>query len=67
MKHSPLPLAVMYFIIGVSFTFFGIESAQGTLWNFFTVSLAIFATFNFAITIRLVALHIHVKRTKKKK
>ncbi|WP_182201533.1 YdiK family protein [Paraliobacillus salinarum] len=62
MRNSPLALAVMYFIIGSSFTFFGIESAEGTLWNFFTVLLATFATFNFAIAIRLVALHIHVKR-----
>ncbi|CQR47437.1 hypothetical protein BN1058_01750 [Paraliobacillus sp. PM-2] len=66
MRNSPLSLAMMYFIIGALFTLFGIESAQDTLWNFFTVLLAIFATFNFAVTIRLISLHIRVKNTQKK-
>ncbi|WP_321200821.1 YdiK family protein [Saccharococcus caldoxylosilyticus] len=47
--------------MGVLFTYLSIQSAKDTIWNFFTIFLAILATLDFGAAIRLFALHFRNK------
>ncbi|GGM39535.1 hypothetical protein GCM10011351_27130 [Paraliobacillus quinghaiensis] len=62
MRFSPLVMATVYFLVGVAFTYFGIQSIEDTVWNMMTILMAIFATFDFAISFRLIRLHIRIKK-----
>lgn len=65
MRASPLFMAMLYFFIGALFTYLAIQSVEDTIWNWTTVILSIVATFDFAISIRLIGLHIRIKNSKK--
>ncbi|MFD2360606.1 YdiK family protein [Saccharococcus thermophilus] len=43
--------------MGILFTYLSVQSAKDTIWNFFTIVLAILATLDFGAAIRLFALH----------
>lgn len=66
MKTSPLFMAFLYFAMGVAFTYIAAQAAEETVWNAMTVILAIVATFNIAVAIRLYNLHNKIKNAKKK-
>ncbi|GGC97360.1 hypothetical protein GCM10007216_30170 [Thalassobacillus devorans] len=66
MRTSPLFMAFLYFIMGVVFTYIAAQSVDDTIWNFITIFLAILATFDFAVSIRLFNLHIRLKNSNKK-
>ncbi|BDG49017.1 MULTISPECIES: YdiK family protein [Parageobacillus] len=57
MKGSPLQFALFYFLMGILFTYLSIQSADETIWNFFTIVLAILATLDFGTAIRLLVLY----------
>ncbi|MFC4181918.1 YdiK family protein [Saccharococcus thermophilus] len=57
MKRTPLQFAFFYFLMGILFTYLSVQSAKDTIWNFFTIVLAILATLDFGAAIRLFALH----------
>ena len=66
MRTSPLFMASLYFVMGVVFTSIAVHSVEDTVWNFFTIALAFFATLDFAVSIRLFRLHAKIKKAKKK-
>jgi VanZ family protein len=61
MKRTPLQFAFVYFLMGVLFTYLSIQSAKDTIWNFFTIVLAMLATLDFGAAIRLFAFHFRNK------
>lgn len=66
MKTSPIFMAVLYFGMGVAFTFIATQAVEETIWNATTIILAIVATFNIAVSIRLFNLHLKIKKSKDK-
>ncbi|MBH0231540.1 YdiK family protein [Halobacillus yeomjeoni] len=66
MRTSPLFMAVLYFGMGVAFTFIATQAVEETVWNATTIILAVVATFNIAVSIRLFNLHVRIKNSKKK-
>ncbi|MFC4389348.1 YdiK family protein [Gracilibacillus marinus] len=66
MRFSPLTTAFLYFGLGILFTYIAIQSVEETIFNFFTILLAFFATMDFVLAIRLVRLHRAIKKAQKK-
>ncbi|MBB6454865.1 lysylphosphatidylglycerol synthetase-like protein (DUF2156 family) [Salirhabdus euzebyi] len=66
MRASPLFMALLYFIMGFVFTYIAIQSVEETVWNFTTIILAVVATFDFAVAIRLIGVHMKIKDAKNK-
>ncbi|APC47124.1 DUF4305 domain-containing protein [Virgibacillus halodenitrificans] len=66
MKISPRTMAVIYFAMGIFFTYIAIISAGDTIWNVTTMVLALFATLEIGVGIRLIRLHYRMKNKKKK-
>ncbi|MCP3032581.1 DUF4305 domain-containing protein [Halobacillus sp. A1] len=64
MRASPLTMAAIYFFMGVAFTYIATYSAPESLWNFRTLLPVIIATFNFAVTVRLISIHFKIKQSK---
>ncbi|SIS65224.1 YdiK family protein [Salimicrobium flavidum] len=67
MKASPLLMAYLYIFIGGGFLFVATQSIQDTLWNITTIVLALVATFNIGVGIRLIGLHFYIKNQSDKK
>ncbi|CDQ41461.1 MULTISPECIES: YdiK family protein [Virgibacillus] len=65
MKISPKTMAIIYFIMGVFFTYIAILSVDETIWNVTTMVLAVFATLEIGVSIRLISLHFRLKHKKK--
>lgn len=59
-------MGTLYFFMGVVFSYFAIESGGDTIWNISTIVLAIVATFDFRVSLRLFSLHIKIQNAKKK-
>lgn len=66
MRISPLVSSILYFGLGVLFTYIAIQSVEETVFNFFTILLAFFATVDFVLAIRLLGLHFRIKKAKAK-
>lgn len=62
MKLSPKVAAVIYFAMGILFTFMATKTAGETIWNVPTVLLMVFATFEFGVAIRLTIIHFKLKK-----
>lgn len=45
-------MALLYFILGILFTYMAIQNAQETIWNPITILLAVVATIDFAVGFR---------------
>lgn len=60
-------MALVYFIMGILFTYIATQTATDTIWNISTIILAVIATLEFGVAIRLLRIHIHLKRKNKKK
>lgn len=67
MKFSPKIGAIIYFVMGILFSYVATKTAGETIWNVPTVLLMIFATFEFGIAIRLTSIHFHLKKKNDKK
>ncbi|WP_010529430.1 YdiK family protein [Lentibacillus jeotgali] len=67
MKISPKILGIIYFLLGILFTYVAILSADETIWNFLTMLLAFFATLDFGVSIRMFMIHSKIKKHNKKK
>jgi len=65
MRTSPLNMGFFYFVMGSLFTYLAIESAHGDIWKFSTVILMIVATLDFAVSLRMFALHFKIKKMNK--
>ncbi|HZH61649.1 MAG TPA: YdiK family protein [Metabacillus sp.] len=65
MRTSPLNMGFFYFVMGSLFTYLAIESAHGYIWKFSTVILMIVATLDFAVSLRMFALHFKIKKMNK--
>jgi VIT1/CCC1 family predicted Fe2+/Mn2+ transporter len=65
MKVSPRTMAIIYFLLGIFFIYVAILSAEETIWNVTTIILAIFATFEIGVSIRLMGLYLRIKNNKK--
>ncbi|WP_101844992.1 YdiK family protein [Halobacillus sp. Marseille-P3879] len=64
MRASPLTMAAIYFFMGVAFTYIAARPTSDTIWDFPTLFPAVIATFNFAVTIRLINIHLKIKQKK---
>lgn len=49
-----MKLALFYFIMGIAFTYLAVTSVKDTIWNFTTIILALVATLDFGVCIRLL-------------
>lgn len=58
-------MATIYFIMGILFVYVAVQSASDSGWNFMTVLLAIFATLDFTVGVRLMRTHLKTKKQKK--
>ncbi len=65
-RISPLVMGVIYFLMGILFTYLAIGSAKETVWNFSTIILMLVATFDFGVAIRMFLLHKKIKDVTKK-
>ncbi|TGB01493.1 YdiK family protein [Halobacillus salinus] len=67
MRTSPLFMAFLYFGMGIAFTYIASQAAVETIWNATTIVLAVLATFNIAVSIRLTRLHMKLSQQKNDK
>ncbi|PEA55554.1 hypothetical protein CON64_06405 [Bacillus pseudomycoides] len=54
MRNSPFVMATLYFLLGCIFTYLAITSVKDTIWNFYTLLLAVMATVDFNLAIRIL-------------
>jgi len=66
-RTSPFVMGIIYTLMGILFTYIAINSATETVWNFSTILLALVATFDFGVAIRMFVLHIKIKKISKTK
>lgn len=60
---SPLRMAVLYFIMGMFFTYLAINSVSDSSWNVLTYIFAGIATLEFGVAIRALRIHFHQKHS----
>ncbi|MFT4416889.1 YdiK family protein [Fredinandcohnia humi] len=65
-RTSPFVMGIIYTLMGILFTYIAIGSATETVWNFSTILLALVATFDFGVAIRMFSLHSKIKKMTKK-
>lgn len=65
MRTSPLAMAIIYLLMGILFIYIATQTAGDTVWNVTTIILAVVATMEIGVGIRLVFLHFHWKNKKK--
>ncbi len=66
-RTSPFVMGIIYTLMGILFTYIAINSATETVWNFSTILLALVATFDFGVAIRMFVLHSKIKKIAKTK
>lgn len=66
MRTSPKSLSLIYFVMGILFTYIATQTVTDTIWNFSTIILAVIATLEFGVAIRLMLIYIRLKRKNKK-
>jgi hypothetical protein len=67
MRTSPAFMALLYFSLGVLFTYLAIQSGQDSMWNASTIILMMLATFDFGVSVRFIMLRRKINQIKKKK
>lgn len=69
MKISPVTMAIVYFIMGISFIYIAIQVAadSDTVWNLITLLLAGVATLDFIVGYRLMNNYFRGKKSSNKK
>ncbi|MEN1969477.1 YdiK family protein [Lentibacillus sp. N15] len=66
MQPSPKVMSIIYFLMGLLFTYIATLTANDTIWNTSTIILAIIATLQFGVSIRLMLIHFRLTRKNKK-
>lgn len=66
MRISPLRMSILYFLMGILFTYLAIDSVSDSGWNIVTTIFAVIATLDFGVGIRAVRIHFHLKKNSKK-
>jgi hypothetical protein len=66
MRQSPLFSGIIYFLLGVLFTYFAIQDVQDDGWGFFTYLLVLLATFDVASGLKMVGFHFRIKKHTKR-
>lgn len=66
MKQSPLFSGIIYIVLGFLFTYLTILNVSQSGWGFFSILLALLATFDFGSGIRMVQFHFKLKKIQKK-
>ncbi|WP_099157742.1 YdiK family protein [Virgibacillus ndiopensis] len=66
MRTSPKTMAIVYFAMGILFIFIAVRTTEDTVWNFSTIVLAVIATLDFGVAIRLMSVHYRLKNKNKK-
>lgn len=66
MRTSPLTMAIVYFVMGIFFVYIAVLTVDDTVWNLTTIVIALFATLDFGVSIRLFSIHFRLKNKKKK-
>ncbi|MEH7384543.1 YdiK family protein [Bacillus sp. JJ1521] len=61
-RTSPFVMGIFYTLLGAFFTYIAITNATQSVWNFSTVLLALIATFDFGMAIRMFVLHSKIKK-----
>ncbi|MCC3359614.1 YdiK family protein [Bacillus sp. REN16] len=61
-RTSPFAMGIIYALMGTLFTYIAINSASESIWNFSTILLALVATFDFGVAIRMFVLHTKIKK-----
>ncbi|MBD8070703.1 YdiK family protein [Bacillus sp. PS06] len=61
-RTSPLLMGIIYLLMGLLFTYLAIGSVEESIWNFPTIILILFATFDFGVAIRMFLLHKKIKK-----
>ena len=56
MKTSPIFMGLLYFLMGMLFTFLSIESTANNIWSFSTIVLMLVATIDFGVAIKMFLL-----------
>ncbi|OZM55806.1 DUF4305 domain-containing protein [Lottiidibacillus patelloidae] len=64
---SPAFMALLYFSLGVLFTYLAIQNGQESMWNASTIILMLLATFDFSVSFRFMLLRRKIKQIKKNK
>ncbi|WP_077324410.1 YdiK family protein [Virgibacillus siamensis] len=65
MKTTPKMMFFIYFILGLLFMFVATRSSDGSIWNFTTIILAVIATLNFGVSLRMLIIHFKLKKKNK--
>ena len=65
MKISPFVMALLYLGMGAGFTYIASQAVEETIWNATTLILAMVATVNIAVSIRLFNLHLRIRNSQK--
>ncbi|WP_188455056.1 YdiK family protein [Virgibacillus oceani] len=66
MRTTPKTMAIIYFAMGILFIFIAVRTTNGSVWNFSTIVLAVIATLDFGVAIRLLSIHYRLKNKNKK-
>lgn len=66
MKLSPMALAIFYIVMGTFFTFLAVLSVRETMWNFLTISLMLFAAYDYFIAVRIILIKKKIENMNKK-
>ncbi len=61
-RTSPFAMGIIYALMGTLFIYIAISSATETIWNFSTILLALVATFDFGVAVRMFSLHFKIKK-----
>lgn len=67
MKTTPKMMSFVYFVLGLLFMFVAIRSSSGSVWNITTIILAVAATLNFGVSLRMLIIHFKLKKKNKDK
>lgn len=65
-RQSPLISGFIYIVLGVIFTYLAINNVSQKGWNLFSFLIVFLATIDFGSGIRLIMLHVRLKRMQKK-
>ncbi|GAA0431973.1 YdiK family protein [Lentibacillus halophilus] len=66
-KMTPKTMAIIYFLIGAMFISVAVQVTGESIWRFPTILLALVATLEFGVGIRMLIIHFKIKSQKKKK
>ncbi|AGK51988.1 YdiK family protein [Bacillus sp. 1NLA3E] len=67
MRQSPLFSGIVHILIACLFTYFAVDSVNTDGWDIFGFILVFLATFDFGSGIRLIGLHIKLRKITQKK